>query len=53
MLNAFNLKESKLLKGVDPKGLFSDHLAPMRYSNLFKRIVKGIYDNDPNTHGNK
>jgi hypothetical protein len=30
MLNAFNLKEAKPLKGFDPKGLFFYHLASMR-----------------------
>jgi hypothetical protein len=53
MLNAFNLKEVEPLKGFDPEGLFYDHLASMRYNNIFIRIAKGIDDNDPNTPGRK
>jgi hypothetical protein len=49
MLNAFNLKEAEPLKGFDPEGLFSEHLASMRYNNLFTRVAEGIDDNDPNT----
>jgi hypothetical protein len=49
MLNTFNMKEAQPHQGFDPEGLFSQHLASMRYSNLFTRIVEGIGDNDPNT----
>jgi hypothetical protein len=30
MLTPFNLKEGELLRGFDPEGLFSEHLASMR-----------------------
>jgi len=49
MLIAFNLKEVEPMKGFDHEGIFCEHLASMRYSNLFTRITEGIDDNDPNT----
>jgi len=49
ILMPFNLKEGDLLRGFDPKGLFSEHLASIRYSNLFTRISKGTGDSNPNT----
>jgi hypothetical protein len=49
VLNILNLKEAKPLQGFDPEGLFSQHLASMRYNNLFTRTVEGTDDNNPNT----
>jgi hypothetical protein len=46
-LNVFNLKEAQPLKGFDPEGIFSEHLASMRYNNLFTIIDEEIDDNDP------
>jgi len=49
MLNAFNMKEVQPLQGFDLEGLFSEHLASMRYRNIFTRIVEGTCNNDQNT----
>jgi hypothetical protein len=38
MLNEFNLKEVEPLKGFDLEGSFFEHLASMRYKNLFIRV---------------
>jgi hypothetical protein len=40
MLNAFYLKEAKPLKGFDLEGLFFEHLASMRYSNIFTGVAE-------------
>jgi hypothetical protein len=45
-LNVFNLKQAQPLEGFDPEGLFSEHLASMRYNNLFTRVDEETSDND-------
>lgn len=39
-LKVFNLKEVEPIKGFDPEGLSSEHLASMRYGNLFTRFCR-------------